>query len=192
VVLPILTFDERSLSPRFGYVFDATWLQPHESILGMLWKFVRANQLAAAAMVAQIGKCPTDGYSGLTPCPAEVDAGVVARLLGIRRAAVREGMLAKACTELAWCPRCLSGGYHSVVHQQVRQLHCPIHGSALDRRCACCGLPSVYRLDAQLLGSPYKCRHCRSRLCPQAGTRWMRQRRLCPNERLALTRARWS
>jgi len=45
--LPILTLDERVLSPRFGYVFYAGWLEPYESILGMLWKFVRANRFPA-------------------------------------------------------------------------------------------------------------------------------------------------
>ena len=54
MVLPILTFDEHALSPRFGYVFDAAWLEPHESILGMLWKFMRANRPAAAAVVLLI------------------------------------------------------------------------------------------------------------------------------------------
>ena len=34
--LPILTFDERVLNPRLGYVFDRRWLDPYESIVGML------------------------------------------------------------------------------------------------------------------------------------------------------------
>lgn len=36
-MLPILTFDERKLSPSFGYFFDARWLAPYESIVGVLW-----------------------------------------------------------------------------------------------------------------------------------------------------------
>ena len=52
MVLPILTFDEHALSPRFGYVFDPAWLESHESILGMLWKFMRANR-PPATMPAQ-------------------------------------------------------------------------------------------------------------------------------------------
>jgi hypothetical protein len=78
MVLPILTFDEHALSPRFGYVFDAAWLEPHESILGMLWKFMRANRPPAAAVVSQIGARPIDGYAGLKPSPPDVDALAVA------------------------------------------------------------------------------------------------------------------
>lgn len=52
--LPILTFDERVLSPRFGYVFHRRWLDPYESVVGMLWKFVRMNRLAGHAVVTQI------------------------------------------------------------------------------------------------------------------------------------------
>jgi len=42
-MLPILTFDERKLTPSFGYFFDARWLQSYESIVGVLWKFARMN-----------------------------------------------------------------------------------------------------------------------------------------------------
>ena len=58
--LPILTFDERSLSPRFGYVFAPRWLDPCESIVGMLWKFVRMNRLSGHAVVAQISRKAVD------------------------------------------------------------------------------------------------------------------------------------
>src|SRR3982751_1751665 len=90
--LPILTLDERVLSPRFGYVFQAHWLQPYESIVGMLWKFVRANRLSGAAVVAQIGFGGTDPYEGLEPTSKQVDCRVVARLLHVKRSSVLAGM----------------------------------------------------------------------------------------------------
>jgi hypothetical protein len=99
MTLPILTFDERSLSPRFGYVFDVAWLEPCESILGMLRKFVRANRPVAAPLVEQIGARPSDGYAGLRPCGADVDARAVARLLGIRGAASRPMPLPRSCAQ---------------------------------------------------------------------------------------------
>ena len=37
--LPILTFDKAALRPSLGYVFDARWLDPYESLVSMLWKF---------------------------------------------------------------------------------------------------------------------------------------------------------
>lgn len=192
MVLPILTFDERSLSPRFGYVFDPRWLEPHESILGMLWKFVRANRPVAAAVVAQIGARPSDGYTGLRPHPPDVDARAVAWLLGIRAAVVRDAMPGQQGANLAWCPNCLCVGYHSVVHQRDGQQRCPIHGGQLHRRCARCGQASANRLDAQLLDSPYRCRHCQALLCAGAYVHWSGKCRLRPEQRMAITRARWT
>ena len=54
MALPILTFDERVLSPRFGYVFHRRWLQPYESIVGLLWKFARLNRLAGHTVVMHL------------------------------------------------------------------------------------------------------------------------------------------
>src|SRR5574343_1370151 len=181
MALPILILDERSLSPRFGYVFDAGWLEPHESILGMLWKFVRAKQPPAATVVAQIGSRPVDGYAGLRPCFPDVDPQAVARLLGIRCALVRQSMPDYAArADLTWCPSCLGLGYHSVVHQYAGQGRCPIHGSLLRQHCKHCGRASAYWLDAQLLDATFRCRHCRVLLCASASVSSLGKRRLRP------------
>lgn len=42
---PILTLDERQLTPALGYIFNVRWLLPGESIVSILWKFARANGL---------------------------------------------------------------------------------------------------------------------------------------------------
>ena len=52
--LPILTFDERVLSPRFGFVFQRRWLQPYETIVGVLWKFARMNGLPRHAVAVHL------------------------------------------------------------------------------------------------------------------------------------------
>lgn len=33
--LSIMLFDERKLTPSFGYVFDRKWLDPYESIVSI-------------------------------------------------------------------------------------------------------------------------------------------------------------
>jgi hypothetical protein len=43
--LPILVFDERQLTPSFGYVFHRKWVDPGESLVSILWKFARMNAL---------------------------------------------------------------------------------------------------------------------------------------------------
>ena len=192
MVLPILTFDEHALSPRFGYVFEPAWLEPHESILGMLWKFMRANRPAAAAVVSQIGARPTDGYAGLKPSPPHVDALAVATLLGARPAVIRSAMSGQQQdADLVWCPSCLGVGYHSIVHQRCGQQRCPIHGGLLRRHCPNCGHTSAYWLDAQLLDAAFRCRHCRALLCAGACVRWPGKWRLRSKQRTAITRARW-
>ena len=79
--LPILTIDERVLSPRFGYVFQRRWLDPYESIDSMLWKFARQNRLPGHALVLQLSRQPVDPYAGIDP--RDVDVRSVARLLGV-------------------------------------------------------------------------------------------------------------
>ena len=49
--LPILMLDQNALSPRYGYVFHRCWLQPYESVVSMLWKFIRMNRVPGAALV---------------------------------------------------------------------------------------------------------------------------------------------
>ena len=62
MALPILTFDERALSPRFGYVFRRRWLQPYESVVSMLWKFARMNGLPGHAVDAQLSPQGVNPY----------------------------------------------------------------------------------------------------------------------------------
>jgi hypothetical protein len=53
VTLPILTLDEHALDPRLEYVFQRTWLQPYESLVGMLWKFAHMNRLPGHLVLSQ-------------------------------------------------------------------------------------------------------------------------------------------
>jgi len=191
--LPILTLDERVLSPRFGYVFDARWLEPYESILGMLWKFVRANRLSGAAVVAQIGFGWTDPYEGLEPTPTQVDCRVVARLLQVKRSSVLAGMgretRERGAASFRYCPRCLASGYHGVIHQVERHRVCPVHRCTMHSRCRSCSSSPTYRLDAQLLDAPFRCPRCRSYLASAASAGFQAHRRMNLEERVAITRS---
>ena len=160
--LPILILDQHALNPRFGYVIHRRWLQPYESVVGMLWKFARANRLAGHMLIKQLRSDPVDPYLGLRP--ADIEVPIVARLLGVTQRSVREGMDTAALDAsrfLRYCPSCMSLGYHGVVHQRERYEQCPIHRLPLFATCRHCGEASAYRLDAQLLEAPFRCRHCR-------------------------------
>jgi hypothetical protein len=190
--LPILTLDERVLSPRFGYVFHARWLEPYESIVGMLWKFVRANRLSGAAVIAQIGVGSKDPYEGLEPTARQVDCRVVARLLQVKRSSVLAGMRRETHERggpFRYCPRCLDFGYHGVIHQVERHSVCPVHRCALHSRCRHCASSSAYRLDAQLLDAPFRCPHCRRCLASTASVSFEAHRGISLKDRVAITRS---
>lgn len=190
--LPILTLDERVLSPRFGYVFQARWLEPYESVLGMLWKFVRANRLSGAAVVSQIGAAPTDPYEGLEPIATQVDCRVVARLLRIRLTTVAAGLLRSLQdrrTTFKYCARCLSSGYHGIIHQADGRRFCPMHRCAIHEGCRHCRQAFAFRLDAGLLDAPFRCPGCRCYLASPTSVRFADHRRFGNRESAAITRS---
>lgn len=190
MTLPILTLDERVLSPRFGYVFHRRWVQPYESVVGMLWKFARMNLLAGQSLVMQLSFDPVDPYDGLGP--ADIDVPAVARMLGVTQRSVRAGMTAMAsdgCRFLRYCPRCMSLGYHSVVHQSEHHDRCPIHRVPLLAACRHCDEASDYRLDAQLLDAPFRCRHCRRHYSSSSAAPPLQCPALTRERRIAVTRA---
>ena len=62
-----MTYDESKLSPSFGYFFEAHWLAPYESIVGILWKFARMNALPGTTVMRQLRPLPFDPYEGIAP-----------------------------------------------------------------------------------------------------------------------------
>ena len=77
---PILTLDERRLTPALGFIFDARWLLPGESIVSILWKFARANGLPGHALVRLMG-VDIDPYEGVEPIRDAVDLKHLRRTL---------------------------------------------------------------------------------------------------------------
>jgi len=90
--------------------------------------------------------------------------------------------------QLRHCPRCMTLGYHGVVHQFLGAMQCPAHGDWLEEGCRVCGHKSDYRLDAQLLGAPFQCALCR-RPYGRSALRHAGPRPLPACVRTAITRA---
>lgn len=163
---PILTFDETTLSPSLGYVFDRRYVEPFESVVSILWKFARMNGLPGHVLVRHLSSAPMDPYDGIGVSTADVDVRLVARMLGVPMKTVRTG-LSSPCsrreldTRLRYCSRCMSLGYHSMAHQFLGAMQCPAHGDWLQEHCRSCGQTSAYRLDARLLDAPFRCAACR-------------------------------
>jgi len=165
-VLPILTYDERKLSPSFGYFFDARWLAPCESIVGILWKFARMNALPGPTVTRQLRSSPFDPYEGIAPRVTDVDVRGLSRTLGVTQKALRISLGRSVGANqpgpcLSYCHRCIALGFHSVVHQRLGATRCPIHGDGLEQACRACGYVSAYWLHAHLLDAPFRCARCR-------------------------------
>jgi hypothetical protein len=63
---PILTLDERKLTPALGYLFSAKWIDPCESLVTILWKFEKANALPGHVAALLMG-ADIDPYGGVAP-----------------------------------------------------------------------------------------------------------------------------
>jgi hypothetical protein len=78
--LPIMLFDERKLTPSFGYVFDPKWLDPFESIVSILWKLARMNRLSGQTIVTQLASTSVEPYEGAAAQRSEIDRGLKSHL----------------------------------------------------------------------------------------------------------------
>lgn len=164
--LPILTLDERQLTPALGYVFDLRWLMPGESLVSILWKFARANGLPGHVLAHLMGP-DVDPYEGVEPFRGVIDVQRLRRMIGLPMKVLRSSLLSESqrgqChTAFRYCRKCAGHGYHSVLYQMDGEYRCPAHLQALETRCLHCGRETPYVLNASLLEAPYRCIWCRS------------------------------
>jgi ribosomal protein L37AE/L43A len=187
---PILTLDERKLTPALGYVFNRKWLDPCESLVSILWKFERANG-APGHLVARLARPDIDPYEGVVPELGEVDINRLRENLPVPVAMLQVALLQPSqrrryCNVFRHCRRCMAHGYHSVLHQMESIRACPAHHRALETECRRCGYEAPYRISVQLLESPYRCASCRA---SYGGQGWMPDKPLMKAEyRKAFTR----
>lgn len=194
--LPIMLFDEGKLTPSFGYVFDSKWLDPHESIVSILWKLARMNRLSGHLITEQIARTSVDPYEGVAACRSEVDMCRLHQALKLPLNIVRASLLPDALQRISspyfrYCRKCLCRSYHGVVHQLESVARCPVHGELLEVACRGCGSRTPYRLNAYLLDAPYRCGNCGS-LYSSCAPSLLNKRPLSKKARIAITRLRLS
>ena len=163
---PILAFEEDKLSPNLGYLFRRQWLDPCESVVSILWKFARMNRLPGHMVVAHVAKRHIDPYEGFSATAVELDVRRTAVSLGLAQKTIRLAMQRPELrrgwvSHLRFCPRCMSRGYHSVVHQFGGVRYCPVHDCCMENQCRSCGVASEYLIKASVLDAPFKCPNCR-------------------------------
>ena len=171
--MPIMLLDEWRLSPSLGYTFDRRWVEPHESIVSILWKFVRMNALPGHLAAGYLSRTPVDPYDGIDAHREAIDVARMRVTLGLSRRVIRASVIAAhhrgaVCANFRYCRACLGRGYHSLLYQFERVARCPIHRRPLETACRSCGYRIAYRLNARLLETPYRCPQCRTLY----GTTW--------------------
>ncbi|KAA1009649.1 hypothetical protein FVF58_20240 [Paraburkholderia panacisoli] len=87
-----LSLEERRLTPALGFIFDARWLLPGESIVSILWKFAHANGLPGHALVRLMG-VGIDPYEGVEPIRDAVDLQHLKRMLLLPGKVLRASLL---------------------------------------------------------------------------------------------------
>lgn len=102
------------------------------------------NGLAGHVVVTQLCRQPVEPYEGIAPTPIDVDVRGLARLLGLPQKALRAGLARPGGSRsmsrhLRYCQRCMTLGYHGVVHQFLGAMQCPVHGDWLEEGCRVCG-----------------------------------------------------
>jgi predicted RNA-binding Zn-ribbon protein involved in translation (DUF1610 family) len=193
VLLPIVTFEEARLTPSFGYVFDRKWLEPHESIASILWKFVRMNALAGHVVAAHCAKTQIDPYEGGEATREAVDVRKLRHALRLPLKTIRGAIIPSFLARISSphfrsCLKCLRHGYHSVLHQLKTIQQCPVHGGYLTVDCPHCKEPSSYRLNARLLDAPYRCSKCHGLYASGTPSLLSRRRPLAMRHVVAVTR----
>lgn len=195
--LPIMLFDERKLTPSFGYVFDRKWLDPYESIVSILRKLARMNRLSGQMLTTQLAKTNIDPYEGVTARRSDVDLYRLHLALGLPLKLVRDSVLPDALQAAGGpyfrhCRKCLCRGYHSVVHQIGFNKCCPVHGDQLEDACRTCGAKAPYRLNVALLDAPYRCGNCGHLYGASPPSSLPNKRSFNKKARIAITRLRFS
>ncbi|PMS34973.1 hypothetical protein B0G57_1125 [Trinickia symbiotica] len=163
---PILTLDERKLTPSLGYVFNKKWLDPCESLVSILWKFEKANALPGHVVARLMGP-DIDPYEGIVPQLGLVDIVRLHETLAVPVKMLRAALLQPSqrrpyCSVFRHCRRCVAHGYHSVLHQIESISVCPAHRRPLEIACRRCGYEAPYLVSVRLLEAPYRCAYCRA------------------------------
>lgn len=161
---PILTLDERRLTPALGYVFNCNWLDPLESLISILWKFERANALPGH-VVARLMGADIDPYEGVVPQAGNVDLQRLRNTLAVPLKTLRASLLLSTqrkrhSSAFRYCRRCMARGYHSVLHQMLGVSICPAHRVVLQTTCDGCRYEAPYLAGVLLLETPYRCVWC--------------------------------
>jgi hypothetical protein len=188
---PILTLDERKLTPALGYLFSAKWIDPCESLVTILWKFEKANALPGHVAALLMG-ADIDPYEGVAPQAGVIDIRRLRDTLNVPLKILHGSLLVPSQRRrysklFRYCRCCLARGYHSVLHQIDGVDVCPAHRRPLETACRRCGYEAPYVLSVRFLDAPYRCAYCRAGYSHKVFS-VLSSQRMKKDERIAMNR----
>jgi hypothetical protein len=169
----------------------------HEQSLWCRWaRYCESQAPCSTEVRSVVGGVPV-GRNLVTPGALDrIDADRLLRLLQLEKGevckatgedlAARDEVGSILCAHLRYCPTCLQGRFHSMLHQHLGIDRCPVHGALLLAGCKRCGA-KLPKTVAEVAAAPLSCGSC--------GEMLSRASRLSPEtvaadwNRLALARA---
>lgn len=173
------------LAPHGQWCWRPEWYSGSDSAYSLLAKFSRLNVLTVREVcevfVEPNLKAGEKYVPGSSHYPRvdlrfskHLSIGRLANILKVDPACLQSAFIDTmfptaahgAASYLKWCGTCAAGGFHSAVFQLDFVHSCPIHKTALRRRCSKCGFQLPYHLYATEGGTLFCCPHCRTDVAP--------------------------
>ncbi|WP_413380838.1 hypothetical protein [Alkalihalobacillus sp. 1P02AB] len=154
------------------YTWSNNWIQPYESPWGILEKFMWANVINGNSVLALIGNEKIQQLKNISRASihqrdlinfSSIDSKLSQKIIGIDLKKYHNKLTDKTLhlipnidhersyfhSYIAYCPLCLSKGYHSILHQIKLFDHCAFHPSQilLDRCVKCDQLMPEYLIN---------------------------------------------
>lgn len=169
----------------------------HEQSIWCRWtRYCESHAPCSAEVRSVVGDVPV-GRNLVTPGALDrIDADRLLRLLRLEKGdvckatgedlAARDEVGSILCADLRYCPTCMQGRFHSMLHQHLGLERCPVHRDILVIGCKRCGA-KLPKTVAGVAAAPFSCGSC--------GEMLSRANRLLPDDaesdwnRLASARA---
>lgn len=155
----------------------------HEQSLWCRWaRYCESHAPCSAEVRSVVGRVPMSRNLVTPGALDRIDADQLLRLLRLDKEdvckatgedlAARDEVGSILCADLRYCPTCMQGRFHSMLHQHLGIERCPVHGHILVVGCKRCGA-KLPKTVAEVATAPLSCGSCgemlsrASRLLPE-------------------------
>ncbi|WP_047982025.1 hypothetical protein [Ornithinibacillus contaminans] len=158
--------------------WDNNWINEFESPWGVFEKFKYANSVRSEDILSLFSKPKTTQKNNTRECRyslytvIDFDDELIQNLMGLSLKSIVENYEQKLCSvffkskqgypeyfkdNMQICEKCLSIGFHSILHQFNLTNTCPYHLTKLRNNCPRCKRRIPYILSDDYISSPFQC-----------------------------------